>query len=132
MLNKTIAIVCLGLFGCNEARTVRIELHPSVEDLRPNGTPFTSSSQSLLRGTHWLESLRTLEINVSTDLKGILTYNDAPLVSIDFNHDPASSAFDATQTQVIDGRFVRILSWYDNEWGFSNRMADTAVKLGKL
>jgi glyceraldehyde 3-phosphate dehydrogenase len=65
-------------------------------------------------------------------LKGILTYNEAPLVSIDFNHDPASSAFDATQTQVIDGRFVRVLSWYDNEWGFSNRMADTAVALGKL
>ena len=68
----------------------------------------------------------------SPRLKGILTYNEAPLVSIDFNHDPASSAFDATQTQVIDGRFVRILSWYDNEWGFSNRMADTAVALSKL
>jgi len=65
-------------------------------------------------------------------LKGILTVNEAPLVSTDFNHDPASSAFDATQTQVVDGRFVRVLSWYDNEWGFSNRMGDTAVALGKL
>jgi glyceraldehyde 3-phosphate dehydrogenase len=65
-------------------------------------------------------------------LKGILTVNDAPLVSVDFNHDPASSAFDATQTQVTDGRMVRVLSWYDNEWGFSNRMSDTAVQMAKL
>ena len=65
-------------------------------------------------------------------LKNILTVNDAPLVSIDFNHDPASSAFDATQTQVTDGRMVRVLSWYDNEWGFSNRMSDTAVQMAKL
>ena len=65
-------------------------------------------------------------------LKDILTVNDTPLVSIDFNHDPASSAFDATQTQVTDGRMVRVLSWYDNEWGFSNRMSDTAVQMAKL
>jgi glyceraldehyde 3-phosphate dehydrogenase len=65
-------------------------------------------------------------------LQNILTVNDAPLVSIDFNHNPASSAFDATQTQVIDGRMVRVLSWYDNEWGFSNRMSDTAVQMAKL
>jgi glyceraldehyde 3-phosphate dehydrogenase len=65
-------------------------------------------------------------------LKGVLAYNEAPLVSIDFNHNPASSTFDATQTQVIEGRFVRVLSWYDNEWGFSNRMADTAVAMAKL
>jgi len=62
-------------------------------------------------------------------LKGVLTYNVEPLVSIDFNHNPASSAFDATQTQVVDGNFVRVLSWYDNEWGFSNRMPDTAIVL---
>ncbi len=65
-------------------------------------------------------------------LKGILAVNDVPLVSTDFNHNPASSIFDLTQTQVVDGRFVRILSWYDNEWGFANRMADVAVLLGKL
>jgi glyceraldehyde 3-phosphate dehydrogenase len=53
-------------------------------------------------------------------------------VSIDYNHNPASSTFDLTQTQVIDGRFVRILTWYDNEWGFSNRMSDTAVAMAKL
>ena len=68
----------------------------------------------------------------SNRLKGILNINEAPLVSIDFNHDPASSTFDVTQTQVIDGKLVRVLSWYDNEWGFSNRMLDTAVAMGRL
>ena len=65
-------------------------------------------------------------------LKGILDVNDLPLVSIDFNHNPASSIFDATQTQVIEGKLVRVLSWYDNEWGFSNRMLDTAAAMGRL
>ncbi len=65
-------------------------------------------------------------------LSGILEVNEAPLVSSDFNHNPASSTFDLTQTQVIEGKFVRVLSWYDNEWGFSNRMSDTAVAMGKL
>jgi glyceraldehyde 3-phosphate dehydrogenase len=65
-------------------------------------------------------------------LKGILATNDQPLVSMDFNHNPASSTFDLLQTQVIDGSFVRVMSWYDNEWGFSNRMADTAVAMSKL
>ena len=60
-------------------------------------------------------------------LKGVLGYVTDPLVSIDFNHDPHSSSFDSTQTQVIGGNFVRVLSWYDNEWGFSNRMPDTAM-----
>ena len=65
-------------------------------------------------------------------LKGILAYVTEPLVSIDFNHSPFSSNFDATGTQVVDGRLVRIMTWYDNEWGFSNRMLDTAVAMGKL
>ena len=65
-------------------------------------------------------------------LKGILGVTDQPNVSSDFNHDSHSSIFHLDQTKVIDGTFVRILSWYDNEWGFSNRMADTAVALGKL
>ena len=64
-------------------------------------------------------------------LKGILGVNEAPLVSCDFNHDARSSIFDATQTQVIGNRFVRVLSWYDNEWGFSNRMLDTAAALAR-
>jgi glyceraldehyde 3-phosphate dehydrogenase len=66
------------------------------------------------------------------ELKGILAVSDEPLVSIDFNHNPHSSTFDLTQTQIVDGKLVRVLAWYDNEWGFSNRMADTAVAMGKL
>jgi len=65
-------------------------------------------------------------------LKGVLGYTDKPLVSSDFNHDPHSSIFHCDQTKVMDGTMVRILTWYDNEWGFSNRMADTAVAMGKL
>ena len=63
-------------------------------------------------------------------LKGILGTNSLPLVSTDFNHNPLSSVFDLSETQVVDGEFVRVLSWYDNEWGFSNRMVDTAVAIG--
>ncbi|MGE3477163.1 MAG: type I glyceraldehyde-3-phosphate dehydrogenase [Rhodospirillaceae bacterium] len=66
------------------------------------------------------------------NLKNVLTVNSLPLVSIDFNHNPSSSTFDLTQTKVMPGNFVRILSWYDNEWGFSNRMLDTLVAMGKL
>ncbi len=62
-------------------------------------------------------------------LKGILAYNDAPLVSVDFNHDPASSTYDASLTKVIDGTLVKVVAWYDNEWGFSNRMLDTTIAL---
>ena len=65
----------------------------------------------------------------SKNLTGILSVNSDPLVSNDFNHNPSSSNFDLTQTQVIDGKFGRVLSWYDNEWGFSNRMCDTAVAM---
>ena len=65
-------------------------------------------------------------------LKGILACVDEELVSIDFNGNPFSSNFDLTQTQIVDGKLVRVLSWYDNEWGFSNRMLDVAVEIGKL
>ncbi len=65
-------------------------------------------------------------------LKGVLAYTERPNVSIDFNHDPHSSVFHMDQTKVMDGTLVRVMSWYDNEWGFSNRMADTAVAMGKL
>jgi glyceraldehyde 3-phosphate dehydrogenase len=60
-------------------------------------------------------------------LKGVLAYNDEPLVSIDFNHDPASSTYDAGLTKVMGGTLVKVLAWYDNEWGFSNRLLDTAI-----
>ncbi len=66
------------------------------------------------------------------DLKGILAYSDEPLVSIDYNHNPASSTIDSLETTVLDGKLVRVLSWYDNEWGFSNRMVDTAGVMAGL
>ncbi|MDG4576663.1 MAG: type I glyceraldehyde-3-phosphate dehydrogenase [Defluviicoccus sp.] len=68
-----------------------------------------------------------IEAAANGELKGILGYCTEPLVSIDFNHDQRSSIFDSSETQVIDGNMVRILTWYDNEWGFSNRMSDTAT-----
>jgi glyceraldehyde 3-phosphate dehydrogenase len=68
----------------------------------------------------------------SNRLRGIIGINKAPTVSVDFNHDPHSSTFDVTQTQVLDRRFVRVLAWYDNEWGFSNRMVEVAAYFGGL
>jgi len=75
---------------------------------------------------------KAMEHAARQELKGILAVSNEPLVSIDFNHDPHSSTFDLTQTQIVDGKLVRVLAWYDNEWGFSNRMADTTVAMGKL
>ncbi len=75
---------------------------------------------------------KAVKLAAANQLKGILGWTDAPNVSIDFNHDPHSSTFHMDQTKVMDGTFVRVMSWYDNEWGFSNRMADTAVAMGKL
>ena len=68
----------------------------------------------------------------SGPLKGVLAYTDEPLVSIDFNGDPASSTVDSLETAVLEGKLVRVVSWYDNEWGFSNRMVDTAGAIAKL
>jgi glyceraldehyde 3-phosphate dehydrogenase len=73
-----------------------------------------------------------MEQAAKQELKGILAVTSEPLVSIDFNHNPASATFDLTQTQIVDGRLVRVMAWYDNEWGFSNRMGDTAAAMGKL
>ena len=68
----------------------------------------------------------------SGPLAGILDYTDEPLVSIDFNHNPASSTVDSLETAVLEGKLVRVVSWYDNEWGFSNRMVDTAGAMARL
>jgi len=79
------------------------------------------------------ESINNAMIKASNgELKGVLDINQKPLVSKDFNHNPHSSIFDVTQTQVIKGKFSRVLSWYDNEWGFSNRMCDTAIQIASL
>ena len=80
-----------------------------------------------------IESINNAMIRASSkELKGVLAVENKPLVSIDYNHNPHSSIFDLTQTQVIKGKLGRILSWYDNEWGFANRMSDTASVVGKL
>jgi glyceraldehyde 3-phosphate dehydrogenase len=73
-----------------------------------------------------------ISIAAAQQLKGILGVTDQPNVSMDFNHDPRSSIFHLDQTKVVGGTLVRVMSWYDNEWGFSNRMSDTAVAMGKL
>ena len=74
----------------------------------------------------------TIKNSSVNELKGVLGYTEENLVSMDFNHDPHSSIFAADQTKVLQKKMVRVLSWYDNEWGFSNRMADTALEMSKL
>ncbi|HEY1244284.1 MAG TPA: type I glyceraldehyde-3-phosphate dehydrogenase [Hyphomicrobiaceae bacterium] len=84
------------------------------------------------RETSVEEINKAMEHAAAQELKGILGVTSEPLVSSDFNHNPMSATFDLTQTQIVDGRLVRVLAWYDNEWGFSNRMADTAVAMAKV
>ena len=86
---------------------------------------------SARRATTAEEVNRALKEAAAGPLKGILAYNEEPLVSMDFNHDPHSSVFDATLTKVIDGTLVKVCAWYDNEWGFSNRMLDTTLAWSK-
>lgn len=81
------------------------------------------------RATSVEEINQILKSAADGSLKGVLAYSDGPLVSVDFNHNPHSSNYDATLTKVIDGTLVKVCSWYDNEWGFSNRMLDTTVAL---
>ena len=89
---------------------------------------FTSNKTTTVEKINQL----VIEASKTKELKNILTTNELPLVSIDFNHNSSSSIFDLTQTQVINGKFCRVLSWYDNEWGFSNRMIDTMLNFKKL
>lgn len=94
-------------------------INVSVVDLS-----FTASRETSV------EEINSLIQKAATgEMQGVLAYNEKPLVSIDFNHDPASSTFDATMTKVIDGNLVKVIAWYDNEWGFSNRMLDTTIAL---
>ena len=83
------------------------------------------------RSTSVDEINNIIKETANKELKNILAFTDEPLVSSDFNHDPHSSIFHIDQTKVMDNTFVRVLSWYDNEWGFSNRMSDTAVAISK-
>ncbi len=120
---KAVGLVLPELNGKLDGTSIRVPI-PNVSLIDFKFTPSRETSVEQVNGA----------INQAAGgrLSGILEVNEAPLVSSDFNHNPASSTFDLTQTQVIEGKFVRVLSWYDNEWGFSNRMSDTAVAMGKL
>lgn len=120
---KAVGLVLPELNGKLDGVAIRVPTpNVSVVDLT-----FTASRDTTVEEIN--DAIRTA---ANGPLKGILGYTDKSLVSSDFNHDPHSSIFHTDQTKVMDGNMVRILSWYDNEWGFSNRMADTAVAMGKL
>ncbi|WP_019906862.1 type I glyceraldehyde-3-phosphate dehydrogenase [Methylobacterium sp. 77] len=120
---KAVGLVLPELKGKLDGTSIRVPTpNVSAVDL-----VFTAKRQTSVE-----EINNAIRAAADGPLKGVLAYTDQPNVSIDFNHDPHSSTFHLDQTKVMDGTFVRILSWYDNEWGFSNRMADTAVAMGKL
>ncbi|MAH84672.1 MAG: type I glyceraldehyde-3-phosphate dehydrogenase [Rhodospirillaceae bacterium TMED8] len=117
---KAVGLVLPELNGKLDGTSVRVPTpNVSMIDLTFSATRDTSVD----------EINSAIKVAAEGHLQGVMVYNDRPLVSIDFNHNPASSNFDSTQTQVIGGNFVRVLSWYDNEWGFSNRMSDSAIAL---
>jgi len=118
---KAVGLVLPELAGKLDGTSIRVPtVNVSVVDLSfiaSKATTVDAVNKAIIRASK------------KGPLKGILGTNDEPLVSIDFNHCPYSSMFDLTQTQVVGGNLVRVVSWYDNEWGFSNRMSDTAVAL---
>jgi len=119
---KAVGLVLPGLNGKLDGVAIRVPTpNVSVVDLTFEAARTTSVDEIN-------DAVRTA---AAGPLKGILGYTDEHLVSTDFNHDPHSSVFHTDQTKVMEGTMCRVLSWYDNEWGFSNRMADTAVAMGK-
>ncbi|HEX4240668.1 MAG TPA: type I glyceraldehyde-3-phosphate dehydrogenase [Steroidobacteraceae bacterium] len=124
---KTGAAAAVGLVlpelkGKIDGFAVRVPtINVSLVDLS-----FTAARKTTVQEIH-----DAVKAAASGPLKGIIEYSDAPLVSVDFNHDPASSTYDATLTKVIEGTLVKVCSWYDNEWGFSNRMLDTTLAWSK-
>ena len=120
---KAVGLALPELQGKLDGVAIRVPTpNVSVVDLT-----FTASRETSVE-----EINAAIKAAADGDLKGVLGYTEAQLVSSDFNHDPHSSIFHMDQTKVLDGTMCRILTWYDNEWGFSNRMADTAVAMGKL
>ena len=122
---KTGAAAAVGLVlpelnGLLDGYAVRVPtINVSMVDLS-----FSSARETTVK------EINSLMQKASTgDLKGVLEYNDAPLVSVDFNHNPASSIYDAELSKVINGNLIKVVAWYDNEWGFSNRMLDTTIAL---
>ena len=119
---KAVGLVLPELNGKLDGVSVRVPTqNVSVVDFKFNASRSTSVE----------EINNIVKETANGELKNILGFTDEPLVSSDFNHDSRSSIFHMDQTKVMDNTFVRVLSWYDNEWGFSNRMSDTAVAIGK-
>jgi glyceraldehyde 3-phosphate dehydrogenase len=121
---RAVGEVMPELKGKLDGSAIRVPT-PNVSIVDLTFTPGRETSLEEVNGT-----LRAA--SESGPLKGILAYSDEPLVSIDYNHNPASSTVDSLETAVLEGRLVRVLSWYDNEWGFSNRMVDTAGAMARL
>ena len=120
---KAVGLVLPELKGKLDGASIRVPV--------PNVSMIDLTFQSA-RPTTVEEINKAMIAAANGTLKGVLGVNDKPLVSTDFNHNPLSSIFDLPGTQVVDGTFCRVVSWYDNEWGFSNRMNDTAAVMGRL
>ncbi|CAH1650459.1 D-erythrose-4-phosphate dehydrogenase [Hyphomicrobiales bacterium] len=120
---KAVGLVLPQLAGKLDGTSIRVPT-PNVSVIDFKFVPSRATTKD--------EVNAALKASADGPLKGILAYTTAPNVSIDFNHDPHSSTFALDQTKVLDGKLVRVMSWYDNEWGFSNRMSDTAVAMAKL
>ena len=120
---RAVGLVIPELNGKLDGVSIRVPTpNVSVVDLTFESSKETSES----------EINSVIKNSALNELKGVLSYTEEKLVSLDFNHDPHSSIFAADQTKVIQKNMVRVLSWYDNEWGFSNRMSDTAIEMSKL
>ena len=120
---RAVGLVIPELNGKLDGVSIRVPTpNVSVVDLTFESSKETSES----------EINSVIKNSALNELKGVLSYTEEKLVSLDFNHDPSSSIFAADQTKVIQKNMVRVLSWYDNEWGFSNRMSDTAVEISKF
>ena len=120
---RAVGLVIPELNGKLDGVSIRVPTpNVSVVDLTFESSKETSESE--------INSM--IKNSALNELKGVLSYTEEKLVSLDFNHDPHSSIFAADQTKVIQKNMVRVLSWYDNEWGFSNRMSDTAVEISKF
>ena len=120
---RAVGLVIPELNGKLDGVSIRVPTpNVSVVDLTFESSKETSES----------EINSVIKNSALNDLKGVLSYTEEKLVSLDFNHDPHSSIFAADQTKVIQKNMVRVLSWYDNEWGFSNRMSDTAIEMSKF
>ena len=120
---KAVGLVLPNLKGKLDGTAIRV----------PTANVSLVSLDVNLRDTATVDQINAaMKAASSGPMKGILDYNTHKLVSVDFNHQPASCTFDATQTAVVDGQLARVMGWYDNEWGFSNRMVDTAILFGSL